>query len=382
MGMFDNLDNQPSSPPPEPSRSTGSGIDWKAELLSWKGALGLVVLLGVGWLIFGGSKPDRNEVVNYSSSDVPVGVSDTLNQEAVNRLGVDLTDNLDPQLVPVVVGEAMKEVTQAGVDQADFIPALVSKVSNKIRDISTIDLNADGLADPILVLPTSASSDQEFIQFSIRVPDPAEISELPPGTDQDAWRDIAENKSIEIMTTSATKSASDEITMQSQPNPQMYNAAQAPYYHYSPPGLGTILLTSMMMSALFSPPFMGYGGYYGGPPMAVTSVQQQRAGVTSSMASGSPSQNTVTNSKGQSVGQSNFKQVPPRSLNQVKTAQFRARNDAATANRAGGFGNSASRTGVQNTRPSSPPAAQSARPATPRPAAPQRSFGGFGKRKR
>ena len=83
-----------------------------------------------------------------------------------------------------------------------------------------------------------------------------------------------------------------------------------PTTHYSSPGLGTILLTSMMMSALFSPPFMGYGGYYGGPPRTVSTVQSQRSGVTSSMGSANPSQSAVTNSKGQSVGQSNFKKVP------------------------------------------------------------------------
>ena len=39
------------------------------------------------------------------------------------------------------------------------------------------------------------------------------------------------------MTASATKNAQDEISMQSAPNPQMYNSAP-PYYHYSSPGLG------------------------------------------------------------------------------------------------------------------------------------------------
>ena len=369
MGMFDNLDNQPSKPASTSQKKNSGDIDWKAELLSWKGAVGVVVLLGVGWLIFGGSEPDRNEVVNYSSSNVPIGVSDTLNEEAVNRLGVDLTDNLDPQLVPVVVAEAMKEATEAGVSEADFIPSLVSKISNKIRDISTIDLNADGIADPILVMPASASSDQEFIQFSIKVPDPAEVSELPPGSDQEAWRDIAENKSIEIMTASATKNAQDEISMQSAPNPQMYNSAP-PYYHYSSPGLGTILLTSMMMSALFSPPFMGYGGYYGGPQRTVSTVQSQRSGVTSSMGSANPSQSAVTNSKGQSVGQSNFKKVPPKSLNQVKTAQFRSKNSAATTNRSGGFGGAKSS------------AVQKPRVSAPRRTMPKRRSGGFGRRKR
>ena len=44
MGMFDNLDNQPSKQTPTPQKKGGGDIDWKAELLSWKGALGVVVL--------------------------------------------------------------------------------------------------------------------------------------------------------------------------------------------------------------------------------------------------------------------------------------------------------------------------------------------------
>jgi hypothetical protein len=378
MALFDN-DNTPPPRQPAPTPSENEKPAWMQQLLSWKGAVGLGVIVILGLVIFGGSdKPkDRNEVVSYSGDSVPVGVSDTLNQDAVNRLGVDLTANLDPGLVPAIVAEAMKEVTQKGVSEADFVPSLVSGISNKIRDISTIDLNADGLADPVIVMPTSASSDQEFIQFSIRVPDPAEVSELPSGTDQDAWRDIAENKSIEIMTASATKSAQDEVTMQSQPNPQVYNAAPAPYYHHSPPGLGTILLTSMMMSALFSPPFMGYGGYAGGPPTAVTTVERRRAGATSSLASSSPSQSTVSNSKGQAVGQSNFKQIPPKTLNQAKTAQFRARQNAA-ATRSGGFGSSSSSVN----RAASGSSMQRSTPPASRNSAPVRRSGGFGKRRR
>ena len=48
MGMFDNLDNQPSKPTPTSQKKSGGEIDWKAELLSRKGAVGVVVLLGVG----------------------------------------------------------------------------------------------------------------------------------------------------------------------------------------------------------------------------------------------------------------------------------------------------------------------------------------------
>jgi hypothetical protein len=376
MGMSDNLDNPPPDPPTKSSKSGGGDFDWK-ELLNWRVGLCVVFIVFGFWLhdLF---SPDRNEVVNYSNSNVQIDVSDTLNEEAVNRLGVDLTDNLDPKLIPVVVADAMKEAIEDGVSEAktrqefaelqyddkqklkeaiedgvrkanaDFIPSLVSKISNMIYNISTIDLNADGLTDPILVIPASASSDQEFIQFSIKVPDPAEVSELPPGSDQEAWRDIAENKSIEIMTVSATKNAQDELYMQSAPNHEMYGSAP-PYYHYSSPGLGTMLLTSMTMSALFSPPFIGYGEYYSRPPATVSMIQSQRSSFTASMGSSNPSQSAVTNSKGQSVGQSNFKKIPPKSLNQVKTAQFRA----ASANRSGGFGSAKSSSSTRRSSGSS-----------------------------
>ena len=42
MGMFDNLDNQPSKPATTSQKKSGGDIDWKTELLSWKGAVGVV----------------------------------------------------------------------------------------------------------------------------------------------------------------------------------------------------------------------------------------------------------------------------------------------------------------------------------------------------
>jgi hypothetical protein len=317
MGMSDNLDNPPPDPPTKSSKSGGGDFDWK-ELLKLRVGLALVFCVAVILGFFGVFDPYFID------------------------LNVDLTDNLDPQLVPVVVAEAMKEATEAGVSEADFIPSLVSKISNKIRDISTIDLNADDLADPILVMPTSASFDQEFIQFSIKVPDPAEVSELPPRSDQEAWRDIAENKSIEIMTASVTKNAQGEFYIQSAPNPEVYYSAP-PYYHYSEPGLDTELLTLMMMRSLFSPPFMGYGGYDGGPPRTVSTVQSQRSSFTASMGSSNPSQSAVTNSKGQSVGQSNFKKTPFKSLKQVKTAQYRSSSSKSSSSTRSSSGSSSSR---------------------------------------
>ena len=381
--MFDNLDNSKSST--NSSTEKNKGIDWKKELLSWKGGVAAGLLLILLFFLFRGSNNQDQSKITYNSGNRPVGVSNSLNQQAVQRLGVDLTDNLDPKLVPTLVAEAVKEIANKNTSEADFVPALVNSISNKIQSISTIDLNADGLTDPVMVIPTSASSDQEFLLFSIRVPDPAEVTELPSATDQAAWRDIAENKSIEIMTASASKDSSNNLTMQSTPNPQVYGtpSGASPYYHYSPPGLGSILLTSMMMSYLFSPPYMGYGGWgYGGPgPASVTTVTQQRGAVTSGLQGANPSQTAAVNNKGKGVGQSNFKKIPPKSLNQMKTSSFRAKNNSAT--RTGGFGKN------KATSKASKPTASASQPKAQQRSAAKRSSGfgskrksGFGKRRR
>ena len=81
--MFDNLDNQPSNQPL--LRKKWRHRIGKRNYFSGKEQWVLWVLK-MGWLIFSGSEPDRNEVVNYSNSNVPIGVSDTLNEEAVNDL--------------------------------------------------------------------------------------------------------------------------------------------------------------------------------------------------------------------------------------------------------------------------------------------------------
>ena len=77
-------------------------------------------------------------------------------------------------------------------------------------------------------MPQTETGDSDFMVFSILIPDPSEVSVLPSGSDQEAWRDIAENKSIEIMTASVVRGSEDQLTMQSSPNPQMYQSSGAP----------------------------------------------------------------------------------------------------------------------------------------------------------
>lgn len=351
-------------------------------LFSTKGLLIAIFLLMGYWIFFGGTKKEEPPKVSYQPQKPVVGVSDSLNQEAIDRLGVDLTEHLDPKLVPPLVEQAMKETAEAGVKEQEFVQVAVSNVSNKIRDISTIDLNNDGIADPILVLPQNIADGAEHMQLSIRVPDPAEITTLPPGSDQEAWVDIAENKSLEVMTASAIKQDDQNMLMQAAPNPQVYSGSHPPYYHHYSP-LSTMLMTSLMMHWMFAPRFYGPGfgyGYYGAPARTTSVVRQNKAGAASNLREAKGSTSAGLNSKGQSVAANNFKKVPPKSLNQIKSTQFKSRNAAAT-NRAGGFGKTSSSAASQKTiRPSQGASRKSfgnfGRSSS------RKSFGGFGRRRR
>ncbi len=336
-------------------------------------------LLGVS-----GCDSDQAKQTTFTQSTVPIGVSDSLNQEALDRFGLDLSENLDPKIVPALMTDAVKETVEANVSEQDFLATLVSKISNKIRDISTIDLNGDGLADPVLVVPQVNDSGQDFLTFSILVPDPAEVKELPPGSDQDAWRDIAENKSVEVMTTSVIREGEDQVTVQSAPNPQMYQGPGYSPYYSATPSFGSMFLASMagsmMANWLFSPSYgYGYGGYNPGPSRQVTTVQSNRSAYTSSLNNARPTSSAARTAGGQTVAANKFRPTSTSSLNQMKSTQFRAQSGSA---RSGGFGRSNS--AVSRPAPASAPkpAVRSAPTRKSFSAPTKRSFGGFGRRKR
>ncbi|MBS1255349.1 MAG: hypothetical protein MAG581_01149 [Deltaproteobacteria bacterium] len=329
---------------------------WLKTLFSTQGILTVILLLGIYWVFFGEEKSRESSGFRYSAQNIPIGVSDQLNLEAIEKLGIDLTEHLDPKLIPAITSEALRETSQANVSEESFLPTLVNKISNKIRDISTIDLNEDGIADPVLIVPQTETGDSDFLVFSILVPDPSEVSTLPAGSDQQAWRDIAENKSIEIMTASVVRGSGNELNMQSAPNPQMYQSAGAPYPPYYGTGysMTSLLMTSMMMSMLFRPPYIwgggfGYGYGYGGP-MAVSSVQNRRGTAASSLKKAAPSHSAAKTTGGRSVSSNKFRSTSKKSLNNIKSTKFRSANRKATGS---GFGNSRSfqrKSGVAKTR--------------------------------
>ena len=316
--------------------------DGMEKLFSTQGILIAILILGLYWVFFGEDNNRESRGFNFTTQNVPIGVSDQLNPEALEKLGINLTEHLDPKLIPAITSEAIRETTQENVSKDSFLPILVSKISNKIRDVSTIDLNEDGIADPVLIVPQTETGDSDFLVFSILVPDPDKVNVLPSGSDNGAWRDIAENKSIEIMTASVVRGSGDQMTMQSAPNPQMYQSAGAPYPPYYGTGysMTNLFMTSMMMSMLFRPPFMWGGGYgygYGGGPMAVSSVQNRRGAATSSLKKASPSKSAAKTGSGRSVSSNKFRSTSKKSLNNIKSTKFRSANRKASG---GGFGNS------------------------------------------
>ena len=294
------------------------------KLFSTQGILIAILILGFYWVFFGEDKSQESARYNYSSQNIPIGVSNQLNVEAIEKLGIDLTEHLDPKLIPAITSEALRETSQSQVSDKDFLPTLVNKISNKVRDISTIDLNQDGMADHVLIVPQTEKGDEDFLLFSILVPDPSLIDTLPSSTDQTAWKDIAENKSIEIMTASVVRGKGDEMTMQSTPNPQMYQSAGAPYSPYYGTGysMTNLLMTSMMMSMLFRPPYIWGGGYgygYGGV-RTVSSIQNRREASTSKMKKASPSSSSAKQPVGKVYQQTSSVQLQ-KNLSIISRAQ-------------------------------------------------------------
>ncbi|MGK5093178.1 hypothetical protein WDW89_14330 [Deltaproteobacteria bacterium TL4] len=335
----------------------------------------IAIFLVIGYWIF--SDGDQEEKKRLSTAEnAPIGISDSLDAEAIARLGVDLTEHLNPELIPALIAEAMKETSSSGVGEADFVRALVSNVSNKIKDISTIDLNNDGLADPVIVIPKDIGEGQEFLQLSILVPDPNEVSTYPSTSDQEAWRDIVENKSIEIMTASAIKQNDEKMVMQSTPNPQMYQqSGSEPRHYHHESSLSSILMTSMMMHYLFTPRFYGFGymPYGGYTPAPVTTVQRTRVAKTANLSKAQPSVSAAKTVSGKDAT-SSFKKTPTQSLNQIKTSQYKARN-SNKALRSGGFGQS-SNSNLQRSEPLRTPQKRTYQSPSRKSFGGSRSFGG------
>lgn len=104
-----------------------------------------------------------------------------------------------------------------------------------------------------------------------------------------------------------------------------------------------LLMTSMMMSMLFRPPYIWGGGYgygygYGGA-RTVSSIQNRRGASTSKMKKASPSSSSVKTAGGKSVSANKFRSTSKKSLNNIKSTKFRSTSRKTAG---GGFGSNRS----------------------------------------
>ena len=97
------------------SEKDNESPEWLEKLCSTQVILTAILILGIYWVFFGEDKSRDSPVSRYTSQNIPIGISDQLNPEAIEKLGIDLTDNLDPKLIPAITSEALRETTHANV---------------------------------------------------------------------------------------------------------------------------------------------------------------------------------------------------------------------------------------------------------------------------
>src|SRR3990167_10969990 len=78
----------------------------------------------------------RRVPLNYDQ----VAVSEGLTAEAQ---ALDLSDDLDVSLLPAIGKQAIRDAAQQGLKEQAFLQAVLRQVSDRVHEISTIDLNGD-----------------------------------------------------------------------------------------------------------------------------------------------------------------------------------------------------------------------------------------------
>ena len=308
----------------------------------------IVAALVVG--IMHRSQPEKPQL-NYDT----LAVSDGLSAEAQ---ALNLDKDLNVALLPEIGKQVVQEGAKKGLKDQAFLQYMVGETSNRVREISTIDLNQDGTADPILVKPEPVKGEQ-YVILSIQVPEPKAYP-LPPATDQAAWKNV---ETLEVATMTVALNA-QELTVEAQPNQHMYPNSHQNHYvaHDRSAEFLHMYMTLRMMEWMFMPRFYGfYGpgfGYGFYRPMPVAMVATQRQAVTSHITPATGSTSPAITGKNGQAPQSQYSRAyaktPPKSLSALKSSRsFQQRQDATAGSRSGGFGrNTSSGTRSQQVSPS------------------------------
>lgn len=294
-------------------------------------AISLIFII-VSLIFMSGCGSDR-----YNSGNVGVGVSGVLNEFGE----VDLKKDLDASLLPSMLSECYKEVAQQKKKGNELQSAVVKLFSQKIREISTVDLNNDDTADPILVIP---EGDNEQMTFSIRVPDPAEVTKYPPFTDGPAWENIAKNKAVELVALTAVPEVNGGKMSGMKMEARTSNAFYSDSHHYQHNYRSNLLSYLIVRDLFFRPMWYGpryyswYGGYY--RPYSLGYVRGGRTSRVTRYTSGSTSYGRLRTSSGK---------LPSRSKNSKMASKksFSSASNVRSKSRSGGFGKS-SRSGSKS----------------------------------
>ena len=344
----------------------------------------IIAAIAIGWVFFRGGEDrygSRRSQIDYSR----LAVSQGLTAEAA---ALNLEPDLDVALLPEIGKQVIREAAQAGLTEQAFLQQVIQEVSNRIREISTIDLNGDDVVDPILIKPEPLEGEQ-FVMLSIRVP-AHDAYPLPDAGDSTAWKDV-ETIEVATMTISMDKEA---LTVQAQGNQHVYPRQAGQHYvaYDRSPSFLQMYVGMRMMEWMFFPryygfygPGFGYGMYR---PMGVPLMASRRAGVVSSRgySRSTASTRSAISSRAGGAPRSQYSRAfpskPPRSLNQLgSSAKFQRRQAARVG--AGGFArSSASRSGISRSSSSfsRQRGASRTRIASTRRSIGRRGFGGFGRR--
>ena len=328
----------------------------------------IVAVLAIGYVIFRGGS-DRyvqpQPRLNYNTVAVSQGM--TTQARALN-----LEKELDISLLPDIGKAAIRDAAGKGLKKQEFLQAVMRDVSERVSEISTIDINSDGNADPILIKPEPAG-DEQYVILSIRVP-AQNAYPLPSAGEAAAWRKV-ETFEVATMTVSLNQK---ELTVQARGNRHVYpNSYNRNHYAYDrQPSFLQTYLTLRMVEWMFFPRYYGFYspgwgyGYY--RPMGVGMRMSRRNAAIGSRGYSSSrysSQSVVRGRSGRTPTSSYsraYSRTPPRSLSQLRsTRSFSRRQSGRIAGR-GGFG----RQGGGRSAPSGRYSSQRSY---------SRGFGGFGR---
>jgi len=266
---------------------------------------------------------------------------------------IDLTDKLDPAILPDLLKEVLREMAPGQKpDSTKFQQEVVQRLSQRIMDDPEVnyrvDLNEDGNLDPVLVVPETVKG--EAAVYSIRVPDPEQNPQDPP-SDAD-WHRIAEN-GLELVALSVTfDQAAKTMVVDAEANEYVYEGQAYDHYRGEYPvhehsWLETYVKWMIFRDILFGPyhwygpGWWGgwYGGWYGGwhAPVATRTMTRTVTRYKPAPGRGAP----MKTASGRSIRsrQAASRTQPPRSITAMKSRRAMQARQAAGV-RKGGFGRS------------------------------------------